>query len=246
MPGIDLRFARQPPITVVVAILFGLSWAGADKGARASTFTSLYSFCKQQSCADGQAPASGLTIDSHGHLFGATIVGGANGDGVVFELLPNNDGTWKEKVLYSFCSFANCSDGASPFGPPILDTSGNLYGTAGGGGSAERGVVFELQKNQNTWTYIVRYNFCGSGGNCDDGYVPTGWLTYVGRDAGAPWNGSSPLFGVASAGGVYHVGVAYRLMPGASWTQDVIHNFHTASTPSPLAAKSNGDLFGTT
>src|SRR5256885_12653268 len=40
----------------------------------------------------------------------------------------------KLKVLYSFCSKINCTDGDQPYGGLALDASGRLLGTTGFGG----------------------------------------------------------------------------------------------------------------
>lgn len=69
-----------------------------------------------------------------------------------------------EQTLYSFCSQTDCTDGATPAGPLIMDASGNLYGTTQTGGkyiSGGGGVVFELTPNQDRtgWTnplYLLR------------------------------------------------------------------------------------------
>ena len=50
-----------------------------------------------------------LVFDSAGNLYGETEVEGASGDGTVFRLTPNSDGTWTEEVLYTF---TGGSDGA--------------------------------------------------------------------------------------------------------------------------------------
>jgi uncharacterized repeat protein (TIGR03803 family) len=41
------------------------------------------------------------------------------------------------KVLYSFCSQANCADGEEPEGTPVLDAKGNVFGTTIRGGAAQ-------------------------------------------------------------------------------------------------------------
>jgi uncharacterized repeat protein (TIGR03803 family) len=51
-------------------------------GIYASTPATLVTF----NGANGASPQSGLTLDSHGNLFGTTFAGGANNDGTVFEL----------------------------------------------------------------------------------------------------------------------------------------------------------------
>jgi uncharacterized repeat protein (TIGR03803 family) len=50
--------------------------------------TTLYNFCQQPNCADGQSPFGGLTSDSASNLYGTTKEGGTNGLGVVFEITP--------------------------------------------------------------------------------------------------------------------------------------------------------------
>ena len=50
------------------------------------TLTTLYNFCSQSGCTDGQYPAGGLVQDTNGNLYGMTADGGANGDGTVFSL----------------------------------------------------------------------------------------------------------------------------------------------------------------
>jgi uncharacterized repeat protein (TIGR03803 family) len=81
-------------------------------------------------------------------LYGATLFGGTHrncngeGCGVVFKL----DSVGNETVLHSFTGGA---DGAFPEAGPIMDSLGNLYGTAEEGGDAcapkfTCGVVFEI------------------------------------------------------------------------------------------------------
>src|SRR4051812_5661985 len=72
-------------------------------GASAYTLTTLHSFCTQDQCHDGDAPLAGLLMDGAGDLYGTTYVGGKYGQGVVFKLIPNGDGTYKEYILHNFC-----------------------------------------------------------------------------------------------------------------------------------------------
>lgn len=50
------------------------------------TQTTLYSFCAQAGCADGQSPYAGLFQGTDGNLYGTTYQGGAAGKGTVFKL----------------------------------------------------------------------------------------------------------------------------------------------------------------
>ncbi len=88
---------------------------------------------------DGIYPEGGaMYMDAKGDLYGTTIAGGASGDGVVFEV----DASHKEAVLHSFTG--KKSDGAVPLGGLVLGGKGQLYGTAGEGGSFGYGIMFGL------------------------------------------------------------------------------------------------------
>jgi uncharacterized repeat protein (TIGR03803 family) len=76
------------------------------------TETLLWAF---QPNGKGGVSPGGLAMDAEGDLFGTGYMGGANRDGVVWELLKPRAGfnsAWVEKVLYSFGSVAN--DGTNP------------------------------------------------------------------------------------------------------------------------------------
>ena len=57
----------------------------------------------------------------------------------VMLLIASSAWAGTETVLYNFSG----SDGANGGGRPVLDSSGNLYGTTLGGGSCGDGTVFE-------------------------------------------------------------------------------------------------------
>jgi uncharacterized repeat protein (TIGR03803 family) len=50
------------------------------------TLTTVYSFCSQTNCTDGQAPEAGLVQGTNGDLYGTNVLGGANGYGTMFSL----------------------------------------------------------------------------------------------------------------------------------------------------------------
>jgi uncharacterized repeat protein (TIGR03803 family) len=99
--------------------------------------TAIHRFSNRE---DGGSPADRLAF-ANGNLYGTTTTGGTIGLGVVFELTPALDGYWHEKMLHSFLAGR---DGEGPSAGVTLDTTGNLYGTAAGGGISSGGVVFEL------------------------------------------------------------------------------------------------------
>jgi uncharacterized repeat protein (TIGR03803 family) len=94
---------------------------------------------------DGSGPEQGVMLDAEGNIYGTTSDGGkGTGGGTVFELAgPVGKGSYEEKILWSF----NVLDG---FGPSalIMDSAGDLYGTASGGPyywyDELPGIAFEL------------------------------------------------------------------------------------------------------
>ena len=91
---------------------------------------------------DGYNPYASLVFGASGNLYGTTSAGGTNGFGTVFELTPEADGNWTEKVLYHFVD--NGKSGYQPYSALIFDGVGNLYCTTYGGGSHGGGTVSEL------------------------------------------------------------------------------------------------------
>ncbi len=174
-----------------VCLAAALSWSPV--AAAHGRLTTLHNFCTLGGCSDGKAPGQ-LSMDLSGNVFGVTEDGGPQrGKGTVFELVHGRT----YKGLYGFCRRHNCDDGAFPQGRLIVDTSGNLYGTTGGGGTHKSGVAFKLSQSGGRWrTYTKLYDFCSLGGNnCPDGSGPSGGLTYAGAESGVLYDGVSPLYG---------------------------------------------------
>jgi uncharacterized repeat protein (TIGR03803 family) len=209
----------------------------------------LYSFCSVQNCVDGVSPLSGLIFDKAGNLYGTTFFGGANQGGTVFELTPDANGTWSEKVLYSFCSAGICADGLYPDnGPLAFDAAGNLYGTTVDGGANQGdgrcndnpgcGTVFELTRGNNgKWTEKVLHSFCAES-NCADGVNP---YSSVILDA------KGNLYGTTWTGGTGY-GVVFELLnAGGKWTEKVLETFVGVNGANPdanLIFDAAGNLFG--
>jgi uncharacterized repeat protein (TIGR03803 family) len=103
--------------------------------------TTIYNFCSQTNCTDGQFPDAALVQGADGNIYGTTDEGGA-GVGTVFTITPS--GTLK--TLYSFCSRgpAPCTDGAYPHAGLVQGAGGQLYGTTYGGGTYDYGTVFKI------------------------------------------------------------------------------------------------------
>jgi uncharacterized repeat protein (TIGR03803 family) len=208
----------------------------------------LYSFCSRTNCCDGVGPFASLIFDQAGNLYGTTSAGGAHGGGIVFKLAPNADGSWRESVLYSFCSRTNCGDGQEPWASLIFDQAGNLYGTTNlGGGALGGGTVFKLAPNADgSWRESVLHRFC-SRTNCSDGTGPY---------AGLVFDLAGNLYGTTFAGGDQELclasgcGVVFKLTPNSKggWNERVLHTFADRPGASPrggLIFDPAGNLYGT-
>ncbi len=110
----------------------------------------LYSF--KGGTTDGKVPDSGVIMDSAGNLYGTTSMGGANGDGTVFEI--GAAGT--ESILHFFDGYP--TDGQLPWAGLIMDSAGNLYGTTTEGGDNDDGTVFKVDA---AGTESILYSFKG-------------------------------------------------------------------------------------
>jgi uncharacterized repeat protein (TIGR03803 family) len=87
------------------------------------TLTTLYSFCSQSGCTDGEDPVAGLIQATNGDFYGTTVYLGANGNGgTVFKISPSGTLT----TLYSFCSQSGCTDGEEPLAVLVQATNGDF------------------------------------------------------------------------------------------------------------------------
>ena len=127
-------------------------------------------------------------------------------------------------------SFTGGQDGSQPEAGLTMDSSGNLYGTAGAGGEAGGcsglgcGTVYKLARRGSRWIFSPLYSFTGG----SDGAFP-GARVILGP------NGT--LYGTTFAGGDadgdYGAGVVFNLRPPSHlrgsvfspWTETVLHTF---------------------
>ena len=242
------------------------------------TYQVLYSFAGQG--GDGANPEAGLVLGKSGVLYGTTYGGGAWRYGTVFSLTPGAGGTWTESVLYSFTGApVGCGttgnpacDGANPLAALTAGSSGVLYGTTYGGGSAGWGTVFSLTPGAGgTWTETVLYSFkgapsgvnggtaCGTSGQpaCDGG-APAGTLTLnaaTGVFYGTTTLGGKPA-GCPLGGYERGCGTVFQLTPptppSTTWTESLLNIFTGPSKDGMLPsdnlalASKSGALYGTT
>jgi len=164
----------------------------------------LHSFTSR---SDGGFPAAGLIADIAGNLYGTAVLGGdlncqpggqglPPGCGTVFKISTAG----QLSVLYTF---TGGTDGAWPSAALVIDSAGNLYGTAvfGGnlnctvGGGPGCGTVFKIDTGGN---FSVLHTFSGS-----DGSYPLALIQ----------DKQGNLYGVAEFGGPTDYGVVYKLTP---------------------------------
>jgi uncharacterized repeat protein (TIGR03803 family) len=125
----QLRRLIASAASILASILAALP--AVTQADQAQTLTTLYNFCAQANCADGQNPSGILLETPEGNFYGTASGGGIGykvaadsaGYGLIFEISPA--GTLN--VLHSF----NGTDGATP-ATGVIASGGNLYGTFDG------------------------------------------------------------------------------------------------------------------
>lgn len=256
--------------------IYGTTFGGGDNGTTCiglgcgtvfkvtptGTLTTLYSFCAQANCTDGYGPNGVLVLANDGNFYGTTEYGGANQNkqvcrldydnscGTIFKLTPTGTLT----ALYSFCSQANCADGAEPFAGLVQGTDGNFYGTTNVGGAASSspycdvfgcGTVFKISPAGKLTTL---YSFCSDGGKgCSDGDFPASGLV-EGLDGN--FYGTTPHGGTLGCN--TGCGTVFKITPGGDLT--TIHTFCAQNSNCPdgslpaggLVLASDGNFYGTT
>ena len=173
-------------------------------------------------------PTGGVIRDRAGNLYGTTFIGQADvgyGYGVVYKV----DTAGHATVLHNF---TNGADGGNPYGGVILDSKGNLYGTASGGGASGAGVVFKIDTSGNA---TVLYSFTGG----PDGGSPLGALIF---------DSKGNLYSTTQGGGASQAGVVFKVDPSGHET--VLYSFTGGADGGyPLAGvirDSAGNFYGTT
>jgi len=136
-------------------------------------------------------------------------------------------------VIYNFTGKGN--DGATPYGGPILDGSGNLYGTTYLGGRYGAGSVYRLSPNGSSWTYRSLYSFKAGA----DGSGPGFGSLAMGPD--------HSLFGTTEGGGNFGTAFVVCACPGR---EAVLHSFGTGTDGAQpiggVVLDAAGNVYGST
>lgn len=141
----------QNPSSLVQALngnFYGTTYEGGILGfgtvfeiSPNGTLTTLYNFCSQPACADGDFPEAPLIQATDENFYGTTSTAGGNDDGgTIFGMVAAG----KLATLHSFCSLPSCPDGRAPQAALLQDTNGKFYGTTSGGGANGDGTVFSM------------------------------------------------------------------------------------------------------
>jgi len=200
------------------------------KVTASGALTTLYSFCSQSGCTDGEGPVAGLVLGTDGIFYG-TASGGQHGDGVVFSITEGGTLT----TLHNF----DGSDGWGYIAGLVQGADGNLYGTTYYGGLHTYGTAFKITLGGALTTL---YNFC-SKTDCADGASPASALI-LGTDGN--------FYGTTEFGGIYNFcefrcGTIFKITPDGLTT---LYSFNGTDGEGPLsealAQDTNGTLYGTT
>ena len=121
-----------------------------------------------------------------------------------------------------------------------LDGKGNIFGTTTGGGTFNKGTIFELTPGAHGWTLSIVHNFDGYDGG--------------GGNGGLVFDGAGNLYGTSPAGGAYNGGSVFEMTSGTSgWTfsdlYDFCQQYHCPDGGGPHAGvifDECGNLYGTT
>jgi uncharacterized repeat protein (TIGR03803 family) len=206
----------------------------------AGKLTTLYSFCAQTACADGDYPVGGLVQAADGNFYGTTFSGGIGdaqycngGCGTVFKITPRGTLT----TLHSFAGYP--TEGSGPSGALVQGRSGNFYGTTTDGGAYNVctlgcGTVFEITPKG---TFTTLHSFAGYPG---DGAAPYASLvrgtggSFYGTTANGGTGGNGTIFEITTAG----LATIYNFCSQANCTDG-------GDPESGLVQATDGNFYGT-
>ena len=193
---------------------------------------------------DAANPAGQLTFDASGAIYGTTEAGGGDlscfgiGCGAIFKLTPSG-GQWTESVLYGFQQSGTA--GWMPLSGVVLDSSGNLYGTAFDGpgsdcGGFGCGTVYELTSSGNNQT-LYRFELDGGIGGTNP-------------QAGVTFDDFGNLLGATIRLGSQRGGTVFELSSsGRGRNFSVLESLYSNGGYGPvwdLTMDQSGNFYGTT
>jgi uncharacterized repeat protein (TIGR03803 family) len=103
------------------------------------TYTVVFNFDHVNQLDLGYQAYAGLIAGNDGNLYGTTIWGGSNGDGVIFQMTTSG----AYSVLFNF----DGTHGTGTYATPMEHTSGEFFGLTKRGGAPGNGVVYGFGTN---------------------------------------------------------------------------------------------------
>jgi uncharacterized repeat protein (TIGR03803 family) len=197
------------------------------------TLTTIYSFCAQASCADGNEPYGAPVQGADGNFYGTTVGGGAKRDGVIYQITPAGVLT----VLHSFCVVSGCPDAYDTNNQLFEGPNAVFYGDSFQGGAYGAGALYSITA---AGAFTTLHSFCAAADNtCADGNGPAGGVI-LGSDGN--------LYGTTTSAGADEDGVAFQATTAGS--VNTIYNFASVEPDAvepygPMLQDSNGGFEGT-
>src|SRR5690348_2724214 len=189
--------------------------------------TSGYTKLKDFDFTIGSNPHSNLIQASNGKLYGLTVYGGNDYQGVIFSFDLSAATYTKLK------DFDGSSDGGNPYGSLVQASNGKLYGMTTYGGNSGDGVIFSFEPSVSAFTKLRDFGI-----NEDGRYVYGGLMQAS--------NGK--LYGMTNEGGSSDAGVIFSIDP-ATFTYTKLKDFDYINGGNPygsLMQGTNGKLYGMT
>jgi uncharacterized repeat protein (TIGR03803 family) len=215
-----------------VTFLGGTGYGNVFSITTTGTLTSLYPFCSNADCTDGDFPIADVVQGTDGYFYGTTTAGGTKkcgrpGCGTFFRISPS--GTLK--TLHSF----NGEKGSYP-SVLIQGNEGLFYGIAGGGAN-RNGTIYTITPSGME---TPLYNFCAQP-KCTDGAGPNVLIQAA--------NGN--FYGTTAGGGAYgcgkpRCGTVFSITPGGTLTTLLSFNERDGKVPEGLVQGADGNFYGTT
>jgi uncharacterized repeat protein (TIGR03803 family) len=191
-------------------LFYGVTQGGGANGfgtvfqmTPGGVLTTLRDFTGSSGAAPG-AEAQGPLVASGNLLYGMTKLGGATGQGVLFEV--STAGVYRS--LGEFSGTAGTRAGANPSGGLMLNTDGALYGVTEYGGTNSFGVAFKITTAASP-VYTVLRHFADASGSQPVGPLARG--------------SDGQLYGATANGGVSARGTLFKIT--TTGTHTLLANF---------------------
>ncbi len=223
--GIDgLLYGMTPAYRGAPCVLFSLAIDG-------SGFATRYVFDGGTGSTGPQNPVGALAAAPNGVFYGVSLSGGSGTNGTIFKLTPAaGSTTLVATILHSFGDGSITGDAQGQQNGVTLDSEGDLYGAADGGGQYGEGCVYELSAS-GAYSVTPLY---ASGQDIIAQPI-------VGPDG--------TVYGVTSGGGSYNAGAVYSISPTNGYSS--LYSFQGSSSitgdapVTQIALDASGNLLGT-